>query len=82
MQTETPLLIFALFTRRQGLSITHPYKGENENMPVNAVTKECIHRNDPKFIPSQVVVPESFKEKVNNPIYQTLFTQELGFSLT
>ena len=55
------------------------------NMPVNAhyhVTKECIQRNDPKFIPSQVVVPESFKEKLNNPIYQTLFTQKLLEFLT
>ena len=61
--------------------ITHPVTKEKMNMPVNAhyhVTKECIQRNDPKFIPSQAVVPERFKEKLNNPIYQTLFTQKLG----
>ena len=65
--------------------IPHPTTKEVMHMPVNVhyhASRECIQCKDPRFRSTLVVVPDELKEKVTCPIYQTLFTQEFGFSFT
>ena len=52
-------------------------------LPVNVhyhATVACIKMKDQKFEPTNIIIPETLKEKLSAQMYRSLLLQEFGIS--